>query len=110
MKYSFTGAWSRLSSTASDIASGDMNGDGKDDLLGTWDGQGVYYKDSETGTWVKMATPADLVAAGDIDEDATDDLIGIWSGQGGVWVKYSSTGTWSWLSSTARICRRTWHY
>jgi len=31
-----------------------------------------------------------------------DDLLGTWDGQGGVWVKYSSTASWSKLSSTAR--------
>ena len=46
-----------------------MNGDGRDDLLGTWDGQGVYYRDSATGTWVKMASPATLITTGDIDGD-----------------------------------------
>jgi hypothetical protein len=102
VKYSGTGAWAKLSSTAVHIASGDMNGDGRDDLLGTWDGQGVYYRDSATGAWVKMASPATLIATGDIDGDETDDLIGIWPTQGGVWVKYSSDGTWERLSSTAQ--------
>jgi|GEM_PF-2295765 len=68
----------------------------KNDLLGTWDGSGVWYRDSETGSWVKMSIPAQSVAAGDIDGDGTDDLIGVWSS--GVWAKYSSTGTW------AKIC------
>jgi hypothetical protein len=102
VKYSHTGAWARLSSTAVHIAAGDMNGDGRDDLLGTWDGQGVYYRDSVTGLWVKMASPATLITTGDIDGDATDDLVGIWPTQGGVWVKYSSDGTWERLSSTAK--------
>ena len=102
IKYSQTGAWARLSSTAVHIACGDMNGDERDDLLGTWDGQGAYYRDSETGIWVKMASPATLITTGDIDGDATDDLIGIWPTQGGVWVKYSSDGTWERLSSTAQ--------
>jgi len=73
----------------------------KDDIIGTWDGQGVYYRNSDDGTWVKMASPADQIADGDLDGDGVDDLIGIWPGQGGVWVKYSSTGTWSKLSSSA---------
>jgi hypothetical protein len=102
VKYSQGGAWARLSTTAVHIASGDMNGDGRDDLLGTWDGQGVYYRDSLTGTWVKMASPATLITTGDIDGDAIDDLVGIWPTQGGVWVKYSSDGTWERLSSTAQ--------
>jgi hypothetical protein len=102
VKYSETGAWAKLASTAIDIAAGDMNGDGRDDLLATWDGQGVYYRDSITGSWVKMATTADQVTCGDIDGDGTEDLIGIWAGQGGVWVKYSETGNWERLSSTAK--------
>jgi hypothetical protein len=79
-----------------------MNGDGRDDLLGTWDDQGVFYRNSITGVWVKMASPATLITAGDIDGDSTDDLIGIWPTQGGVWVKYSGTGAWQMLSSTAQ--------
>jgi hypothetical protein len=102
VKYSRTGAWSKLSSTAKDIAAGDMNGDGMDDLLATYDGQGVFYRDSFNGSWVKMASPADQVTCGDLDGDGKDDLIGIWPGQGGVWVKYSKTGGWSRISSTAR--------
>jgi len=73
----------------------------KDDLLGTWSGQGVYYRNSDTGSWVKMATSATQITAGDIDDDGIDDLIGIWPGQGGVWVKYSSSGSWALLSSTS---------
>jgi hypothetical protein len=102
VKYSQSGAWARLSSTALDIAAGDMNGDGRDDLLATWDGQGVYYRNSMNGAWVKMATPADQVTCGDLDADGQADLIGIWPTQGGVWVKYSATGSWAKLSSSAR--------
>jgi hypothetical protein len=102
VKYSQTGLWARLSSTAVHIGAGDMNGDGRDDLLGTWDGQGVYYRDSISGAWVRMASPATLITTGDLDGDATDDLIGIWPTQGGVWVKYSESGTWALLGSTAR--------
>jgi len=102
VKYSKTGGWSKLSSTAKDIAAGDMNGDGRDDLLATWDGQGVYYRNSMNGAWVKMATPADQVTCGDLDADGKADLIGIWPTQGGVWVKYSETGSWAKLSSSAR--------
>jgi len=72
------------------------------DFIGTWDGQGVYYRNSLTSLWVKLATPATLVTAGDLDGDGIDDLIGIWPGQGGVWVKYSQSGNWAQLSSTAR--------
>jgi hypothetical protein len=101
VKYSKTGTWAQLSSTAIEIACGDMNGDGRDDLLATWDGQGVYYRDSISSAMVKLATPAMLITAGDLDGDNKADVIGIWPSQGGVWVKYSQSGSWAKLSSTA---------
>jgi hypothetical protein len=73
----------------------------KDDLLGTWSTQGVYYRNSDSGAWVKLGTPATMITAGDLDGDGIDDLIGIWPTQGGVWVKYSKTGSWAKLSTTA---------
>jgi len=72
-----------------------------EDLLATWDGQGVYYRNSDTGAWVNLASPATMITCGDIDEDGIDDVIGLWPTQGGIWVKYSSTGAWAKLSSTA---------
>ena len=74
----------------------------KDDLVGTWDGQGVYLKSSDTGQWTILATPADLIACGDLDADGIDDLVGIWPVQGGVWVKSSTNGAWTKLSTTAK--------
>lgn len=71
------------------------------DFLGTWDGQGVYYRDSGTGGWVKLASPATMIACGDLDGEGIDDLIGLWPAQGGIWVRYSMTGNWARLSSTA---------
>jgi hypothetical protein len=74
---------------------------GLEDLLGTWSGQGVYYRDSDTGGWVPMSAPAAQIAAGDLDDDGIDDLIGTWPAQGGIWAKYSSDGGWVNLSTTA---------
>jgi hypothetical protein len=78
-----------------------MNGDGRDDLLGAWTGQGVYYLNSMTGQWVQMASPATMITAGDLDGDGIADLIGIWPAQNGIWVKYSNSGTWANLTWTA---------
>ena len=80
----------------------DCTPNAKDDLVATWDGQGVYYRNSDSGAWVKLASPATLIASGDLDSDCIDDVIGIWPVQGGVWVKYSKTGAWAKLSTTAR--------
>jgi hypothetical protein len=74
----------------------------KHDLVGTWDGQGVYYRNSDTRGWVPMASPATIIAVGDLDCDGIDDLIGVWPSQGGVWVKLSSTGEWVKIGSTPR--------
>jgi hypothetical protein len=71
------------------------------DFVGTWDGQGVYYRNSDTGAFVKLASPATMIATGDLDGDGIDDLIGLWPGQGGIWVRYSQSGAWAKLSSTA---------
>ncbi len=74
----------------------------KENLLGTWDGQGVYYRNSDTGQWTILSTEADLIACGDLYGDGIDDLIGIWSGQAGVWVKNSANGNWAYLGSSPR--------
>jgi len=79
----------------------ELGGEGGEDLLGTWTGQGVYYRNSDTGKWARVASSAAQVTAGNVDGDGVDDLIGVWPLQGGVWVKYSSTNSWSWESSSA---------
>ena len=71
------------------------------DLVATWDGQGVFIRNSDSGLFSSLATPASQIAVGDLDADGTDDLTGIWPSQGGVWLKSSSTGAWTQLSSTA---------
>ncbi len=71
------------------------------DLVATWDGQGVYVRNSDSGLFTSLASPATQIAVGDLDGDTTGDMIGIWPSQGGVWVKSSSTGAWTQLSTTA---------
>jgi proteasome lid subunit RPN8/RPN11 len=101
VKLSSTGEWMYYPIIARDLAVGDMNGDGRDDLLGTIDGDGVYYIDSVNYAAVKLARASEVVAAGDMDGDGTDDLIGVWADQGGVWAKYSSSGSWCYIASVA---------
>lgn len=73
----------------------------KDDLLASWDGQGVFYRNSDTNAWVKLSSPADMICRGDLYGDGVDDLIGVWPSQGGVWVRNSSNGSWAKISTTA---------
>ncbi len=71
----------------------------KHDLLGSWS-TGVSSINSDTGEWSLItASPADQIVAGDMDGDGIDDLIGIFI-QSGLWVKYSATGQWQFISST----------
>ena len=76
---------------------------GKEDFVGTWDSQGVYYRNSDTGGWVRMASPATMITTGDLDGDGIDDLIGLWPTQGGIWVRYSESGAWVRLASEATM-------
>jgi hypothetical protein len=100
VKSSSTMGWTRLTPAAAiDMASGDMNGDGRDDLVGNWP-TGTYYKNSIGGAWVRIGPVGGLIGAGNLDGDGKDDLL--WSNSGdGVWVKYSSTVSWSKLHATA---------
>ncbi len=82
------------------VNNGDIAGDLRDDFIGTWAGDGVYYRNSISGTWVTInKTPAMKITAGDLDGDGKDDPICNWPD--GVWVKYSQSGNWSKLSSPA---------
>jgi len=67
----------------------------KDDFVGAWLGQGVYFRNSNTGSWVLLEpSTASQIAVGDLDDDGIDDLIGIFPNDPGVWTKKSSTNTW----------------
>jgi hypothetical protein len=64
----------------------------RDDILGTWDSSGVWYRNTLTGAWVNITAPAHQIAAGHLDIDGISDIIGVWSS--GLWVKYSLLDSW----------------
>lgn len=99
--YSSVKRWVRMAKGASDIATGDINGDGRADLLASFPGKGVFSCCPVTGTWTRIASAAVRLAADDIDGDGISDLIGIWPDQNGVFVRYSGTGKWERIASAA---------
>jgi hypothetical protein len=73
------------------IAAGDINDDGLGDIIGTWEGDGTYYRDSATGKWIKIAPSAKQLTVGKFN-GSRDDLIGVWDN--GLWLRNSLTSEW----------------
>ena len=89
-----TGAWTLItSSAAAQIAAGDMDGDGKADIVCTFPGSGLWVKYSTTGQWQFISSPPTWIAVGDFNGDGKADLAGIWGGV--VWLRDSASGSWT---------------
>ncbi len=72
--------WSQLHNlSATQIAMGDFNKNGKADLLGVWD-VGIWLR-LDDGTWSKILDKTDLkfIAAGDMTGDGYADVLGSWT-------------------------------
>jgi hypothetical protein len=92
-----TGAWDLItSSAATQIAAGDMDGDGKADLVGIFLGSGLWVKYSATGQWQFISSSPSWITVGDFTGDGRADLVGIWGSA--VWLRDSATGSWSALT------------
>jgi hypothetical protein len=94
VKFSTTGGWELVSaSLPTDIVCGDVNGNGRDEIIGTWENSGVWEGIPLFGWyWEKFSDAADIMAAGDMDNDFKDDLVGVWSN--GLWILFSSSMSW----------------
>ena len=89
-----TGAWNLItSSVATQIAAGDMDGDGKADTVGNFLETGLWVKYSATGQWQYISSSPTWIAVGDFNGDGKADLAGIWGGM--VWLRDSATGSWT---------------
>ena len=89
-----TGAWNLMtSSVATQIAAGDMDGDGKADLVANFPASGLWVKYSSTGQWQFISSSPTGIAVGDFNGDGKADLAGIWGGV--VWIRDSATGSWT---------------
>jgi len=98
-----TRQWTMMASTsnAAMIASGKIDNDSIEDLVGVWL-SGLYVRKSSDGQWLKLSTSLPVwITTGDLDRDGKDDVIGSWANDG-VYVRDSSTGQWKKLSSPAK--------
>jgi hypothetical protein len=78
-----------------------LNGDGIDEIIGSWKNDGAYYRDSGTGKWIKITTPARKLAVGNITGSTRDDLIGVWDA--GLFVRNSITAAWQRIDTSIPI-------
>ena len=73
------GSWAKLANTADQIASGDLDGDGLDDVIAYWENNGgiwVYYSSFEE--WFKLSATPSTFTACDMNGDGKEDLLGSW--------------------------------
>jgi hypothetical protein len=82
--YSKSGGWSQLNAEDPDkIVAADIDGDGKDELVVSFVGWGVYIYESVGGIWQPINTviPDEIVAV-DIDGDGNHELVVSFNGYG----------------------------
>jgi hypothetical protein len=103
IRYSETNEWKKISNNVqvNYITTGDINGDNKIDVVGSWTTLGTWYFNPTSNVWTRLhSVPAEKLAAGDFDGDTLDDLTGVWLSPTGVWFRYSNTGTWERIHQT----------
>jgi hypothetical protein len=82
------------------VAAGDLDGDGKDDLIGVWS-SGLWVMSSLSGNWAKISVSLPVsIASGDMNGDGMDDVMGTWS-PGGTYYRDTLGGNWVYVSTPA---------
>jgi hypothetical protein len=75
-----------------DFALGDINHDGKDDLVGSFT-TGLWVRDTETKTWQRLSLQiAEKLVCGDFNGDGCPDILAVFAAD--IWIRYSQTGVW----------------
>ncbi len=86
-----SGQWTYVTTPALILASGDVDGDGIDDMIGVWE-SGTWCWQSASATWKLMASPAASLSAGDLNRDGKAEILGIWGSE--IYVRDSKDGSW----------------
>ncbi len=94
-----TGEWTRITSSASQIASSsDLTGDGLGDIVGVWstytDGGKLWLKSSETGNWISLSGAPGALAVADINGDRKSEVLGVWGSDLWSWTYSNGSGKW----------------
>ena len=75
------------------IAVGDINGDGKADMISVWN-SGLWWQNGATWGWNFVFDPEPFkVTAGDVTGDGRAEIIGTWGN--GIWYRNVNAGTWT---------------
>ena len=81
------------------IAVGDINGDGKAEMVSSWS-TGLWYQDGATLAWTKVySTAPSKLAVADITGDGRAEIIGVW-GITGIWYWNPATSLWTKMYSS----------
>ena len=83
------------------IAIGDINGDGKADMVSCWGSSGLWYQDGATLAWTKVySTAPSKLAVADITGDGRAEIIGVW-GTTGIWYWNPATSGWTLMNKNS---------